>query len=134
MFQAIYSKWSYEVGEATKNSDNSFTVPVTVHQLVAFQGALSKTTTRFKKRVDNSEALSDDSYYDLYYQTFIEIVNENVSKEEYSTDTTVSVKVSPTSSDSNVYEISADSSSELFRASMDLDTLESEVSAITAAD
>jgi hypothetical protein len=134
MFKSIYSKWSYEVGEATKNSDKSFTVPVTVHQLVAFKGALAETTSRFQKRVDNSESLSDDSYYDLYYQTFIEIVNETVSKAEYSTDTTVSVKISPTSSDSNVYEISSDSSSELFRAAMDLDTLESEASSITAAD
>ncbi len=135
MFHNIYSKWNYQVGEAVKNDDGSFNVPVTVRQLTAFKGALNETAKRFADRSKEMKSMSDSSYYDLYYQTFIEIVNDTMAKGEYAEPVTIQVVVAPTSSDSNVYEIKSTSISDLYNAAMDLDVLQKEAeSAFRAAD
>lgn len=134
MFHTIYSKWSYEVGEAEKNSDGSFTIPVTMRQLTAFTGALKTTAERFEKRTGKSDNLNDNDYYNLYYQTFVEAVNENVAKGTYAEPATVKVKVAPSSSNSNLYELPADSISALYSAAMDMDSINKEADELSEKD
>ena len=134
MFHSIYSKWNYEVGEATKNDDGSFSVPVTVRQLTAFKGSLTATTKRFNERTKDSADLDDGSYYDLHYQTFIEVINETIAKGEYGDETIVQVKVVPSSSDSNVYEIDSESIAALYNAAMDLSSIQEEAASLAEAE
>lgn len=134
MFHSIYSKWNYEVGEATKNDDGSFSVPVTVRQLTAFKGSLTATTKRFSERTEKAADLDDGSYYDLYYQTFIEVINETIAKGEYGEETIVQVKVAPSSSDSNVYEMDSESIAALYNAAMDLNSIQEEAASLAEAE
>lgn len=134
MFHAIYSKWNYSVGEAVKNDDKSFTVPVTVKKLTVFKGVLKETITRFEKRTKESTSMDDSAYYDLYYQTFIELVNETLAKNEYGDETVIQVSVSPTSSNSNIYEIKPESITALYNATMDMETLQEEAASISFDD
>lgn len=134
MFHDIYSKWNYSVGEAVKNDDKSFTVPVTVKKLTVFKGVLKETVTRFEKRTKNSKNMNDSAYYDLYYQTFIELVNENLAKGKYGDETVVQVSVKPTTSNSNIYEIASESITALYNATMDMDVLQKEAASIASMD
>lgn len=134
MFHDIYSKWNYSVGEAVKNDDKSFTVPVTVKKLTVFKGVLKETITRFEKRTKESTSMDDSAYYDLYYQTFIELVNETLAKNEYGDETVIQVSVSPTSSNSNIYEIKPESITALYNATMDMETLQEEAASISLDD
>ena len=131
MFHTIYSKLECKVGEATKNDDKSFTVPVTVKKLTVFKGVLKETINRFENRSKESKSMADSAYYDLYYQTFMELVNETLAKNEYGEETVVQVKVSPTASNSNVYEIQAESITALYNATMDMDALQQDANSIT---
>lgn len=134
MFHTIYSKWNYSVGEAVKNDDKSFTVPVTVKKLTVFKGVLKETVSRFEKRTKESKDMNDSAYYDLYYQTFIELVNETLAKNEYGEETVIQVSVTPTTSNSNVYEIKAESITALYNATMDMEVLQEEAASISSLD
>lgn len=134
MFHDIYSKWNYSVGEAVKNDDKSFTVPVTVKKLTVFKGVLKETVTRFEKRTKDSKNMNDSAYYDLYYQTFIELVNENLAKSKYGDETVIQVSVKPTTSNSNIYEIASESITALYNATMDMDVLQEEAASIASMD
>lgn len=134
MFHNIYSKWNYTVGEAVKNDDKSFTVPVTVKKLTVFDGVLKETIKRFEKRSKDSKDLTDSAYYDMYYQTFIELVNDTLAKNEYGEETVIQVKVSPTAKDANIYEIKPESITALYNATMDMDALQADANSITSSN
>ncbi len=130
MFETIYSKWNYEVGEATKNDDDSFTVPVTMRQLVAFKGTLKTTQDEFTKEAKKKPNLTENEYYDLYCKVFIDAVNKNIEKGNYGEPTVVNVKVAPTAADKNVFEISQASITEMYNAAVDISILQEESSDI----
>lgn len=135
MFHSIYSKWNYSVGEAVKNDDKSFTVPVTIKKLTVFKGVLKETISRFEKRTKDSKGnMEDSAYYDLYYQTFIELVNETLAKNDYGEESLIQVLVSPTTSNSNVYEIKAESVTAIYNAAMDMEVLQEEANSIMPLD
>lgn len=131
MFDTIYSKWHYEVGEATKNDDDSFTVPVTLRQLKAFTGALQTTQDEFTKEAKKKPNLTQNDYYDLYCKIFIDAVNKNIEKGNYGEPAVVNVKVAPTAADKNVFEISRDSIQQMYNAAVDASVLQEESSDIT---
>lgn len=138
MFHTVYSKWNYEVGEAVKNDDDSYTVPVTLRKLTAFKGVLAETMTQTAKKAEDAKDLDDTAMYDLYYQTFIDLVNETVAKGEYGEPATVSVRVSRSEDQStasyNVYVIDTDSITELYSAAMDMDLIQEEASSLVEAE
>ena len=74
------------------------------------------------------------SYYDLHYQTFIEVINETIAKGEYGDETIVQVKVVPSSSDSNVYEMDSESIAALYNATMDLSSIQEEAASLAEAE
>ena len=132
MFNTIYKKWNYEVQDAQKNDDGSYTVPVKVKKLNAFSDAFTTTYKRVQDRVKTIDDSKEQEYYDLFYATFAEAVQETAKSDSYGDTATIDVKVSPSEKDKNVYELEEDSISALFDGLMDMDALEKEASSFSA--
>lgn len=133
MFETIYTKWDYEVLDAQKNEDGSYSVPVKVRKLNAFSKAFTTTIERVQERLKTIDESDEQEYNDLFYQTFAETVNENTAKNNYSTAATISVKISPSEKDKNVYEIDDDSVQALFDGLMNLDALQEDAASASSA-
>lgn len=98
MFDMLYSKWNYEVGEASENEDGSFVVPVTIRQLKAFTGVQEVVKERIHARTDSVKE-GTEQYQELYYQTLAETVMVNANAGEYTSASTVRVNISPEETD-----------------------------------
>lgn len=124
LFKDIYAKCKYEVGEAVKNDDGSYTVPVTVSQMKIFQDAVADTTAKVEDYVEENPdvaASSTDEIMEIYATYLAEVMRDRVDNAEYADPQSVSISVSPSAEDSNVFSISETDFQKLYNAMLDID-------------
>lgn len=106
LFIDMYKNFKYEVGEATRNEDDSYTVPVTTYKLMIFEDMLSEGEEYLNNfaqaevdagRTPTQEQLETEAINYMY-----DAMKENMSTLTYADPVTTNITVSPTKSGSQV--------------------------------
>lgn len=106
LFIDMYKSFKYEVGEATRNEDDSYTVPVTTYKLIIFDGILEEGDTYLTNfaqaevdagRTPTQEQLETEAINFMY-----DAMKENMEALTYAEPATTTVTVSPTKNGSQV--------------------------------
>ena len=112
LFMKLYDSCKYEVGEAVKNEDGTYTVPVTVYQLKAFKTLIQDGQTYiqeyYQTQAEAGNELSQDDLYAAMTDYIYDGLNANVSNPEYGDANTIDVTVGPSAANSRVYEIESE--------------------------
>lgn len=129
LFKDIYSKYKYEVGEAVKGDDMSFTVPVKTYRLQIFKTAYDETQEKLAADLEkmlkkkNAKTPSNDELMQMYLDYMKTAFQEKVANPEYAEEETVNVTVKVNHS-TNEYEIDQASVKSLFDAMDDSDNMQ----------
>lgn len=112
LFMKLYDSCKYEVGEAVKNEDGTYTVPVTVYQLKAFKTLIQDGQTYiqeyYQTQAEAGNELSQDDLYAAMTDYIYDGLNANVSNPEYGDANTIDVTVGPSAANSRIYEIKSE--------------------------
>ena len=112
LFMKLYDSCKYEVGEAVKNEDGTYTVPVTVYQLKAFktlnQDGQTYIQEYYQTQAEAGNELSQDDLYAAMTDYIYDGLNANVSNPEYGDANTIDVTVGPSAANSRIYEIKSE--------------------------
>ncbi len=126
--KTAFAKFKYEVGDAVKNEDGSYTVPVTTYKLKVFEGCMDKLTediTAWALEVaESGEEPSETEVADKTMQMMLDILNANLAKAEYGEAVKVDVAVRKDSADSNKYTIDEADSQKVMNACMDVEQMQ----------
>lgn len=123
LFVNLYAKCKYEVGEAVKNEDNTYTVPVTVYRLKAFQSLTTDAQTHMQDFYDSEAAAGNEpTTEDLYAEManyMYDGLSANIESPQYDEAEVIEVEVGPSATDSRVYQVTQDDLQELLYAMTD---------------
>lgn len=107
LFIKLYKNTKYEVGEATKESDGSYTVPVKVYKMDIFQNVMANIEAYMTKWAEDQAAAgttpSTDEIYAYVLDYMYDKLAENVDTPQYEDPTDQTIKVAKNSS--GAYEI-----------------------------
>ncbi|MCM1245886.1 MAG: hypothetical protein NC293_09625 [Roseburia sp.] len=125
MFKNLYAKCKYEVGEAVKNSSDSYTVPVKVYKMKIFEGIMQdaqKEATEYvnkqmKKNPDKVPSKEDVTKKTLEY--LLELMTKKLENVEYGEETNIDVAVTRDKSQGNVFAIPDATYTQILNACMD---------------
>lgn len=96
LFMDIYKSFQYEVGEATKNDDGSYTVPVTTNKLIVF-GTLNKDIQDYMlDYAQKNNTTSVDELYQAALDYMYDVLNDNMAAASYEDDVVIDVVISKT--------------------------------------
>lgn len=125
LFIQLYKNFKYEVGEAVKNDDGSYSVPVTVYKLIVFQDIMSEgesyMTDYVQKEMDAGRTPTTDDIYAAAADYLYDALNKRLSSLEYAEPVTTNVKVAPTASDSRVYSMDQTELQNLLQSMVDIE-------------
>lgn len=109
LFVDIYKGFKYEVGEAKKNDDGSYTVPVTVHQLQIFKDLMKDGDAYiqdyYKAETDAGNSPTTEDLYPVIADFMYDYMSKNLEAAEYADPVTLNIKVAPTKENSKIYGI-----------------------------
>lgn len=106
LFMDMYANFKYEVGEAVRNDDDSYTVPVTTYKLMVFEGIMTEGEEYLMNyaqaevdagRTPTQEQLETEAINFMY-----DAMKENLGALTYGEAVTTNITVSPTKSGSTV--------------------------------
>lgn len=105
LFIDMYKACKYEVGEATKNDDKSFTVPVTTYKLTVFDGMDAAADDFATSYYDEHSDASVDEIYAAILDFMYDYISEKVANPEYGDAVTTNVSVPLTSTNPKIYTL-----------------------------
>lgn len=112
LFIDMYKNFKYEVGEATRNDDDSYTVPVTTYKLMIFEGIMDEgeeyIVNYAQAEVDAGRTPTQDQLEAEVINFMYDAMKENLSALQYGEAVTTNITVSPSKQGSTVI-YSADS-------------------------
>ncbi|MBR1865389.1 MAG: hypothetical protein IJ801_02665 [Lachnospiraceae bacterium] len=125
LFENMYKNFKYEVGEATKNDDNSYSVPVTTYKMQIF-GDISADmetyiTNYYQEQMDAGNTPSTDEAYAVVVDYLYDYISKNMENITYADPVTTTVTVAPTD---NVYSISDSELQDLLSSMLDFENLQ----------
>lgn len=122
LFVKMYKSFKYEVGEATKNDDNSYTVEVTTYKLKVFKNITEDMQTYitdyYQKESEAGNTPSEEEAYALIVDYIYDYISANLESLEY--DEPVSNTATITLSN-NVYSLSTTQLQDLLTSMVDLE-------------
>lgn len=105
LFIDMYKKCKYDVGEATKNSDGSFTVPVTTYKMTVFEGYKERSEAFVSDYMAANKGVTPDQIYGALLDDMYDFIKEKVDNPEYAEGVTENVSVSPSAGNPRVYTL-----------------------------
>lgn len=110
LFVDIYKSFKYEVGEAVRNDDDSYSVPVTTYKLQIFKDIMSEgeayLTDYAQKEVDAGRTPTQEQLEEEALNYMYDTMKANLGALEYGEAVTISVTVSPSQQNSQtVYSV-----------------------------
>ena len=105
LFTDMYKACKYEVGEATKNDDKSFTVQITTYKLTVFEGMTDSAQQYITEFCTNNTDSSTDEIYAAVLDYMYDYINDKLSNPEYAEGVTKDVSVPLTSTKPATYTI-----------------------------
>lgn len=126
LFIDMYKSFKYEVGEAVKNDDGSYTVPVTSYKLYIFKDIMSEGEaylTEYAESEVNAGRTPSQAELEEKAMTFMyDSMKANLDALEYAEPATVNVTVSPSKQDSQtIYTISTTELQSLLQTFIDIE-------------
>lgn len=125
LFANIYKSFKYEVGEATKNSDGTYSVPVTTYKLMVFKDVMSEGETYITdyvtEQTEAGKSLTEEDLYPVIIDFMYETMSKNFEAAEYGDAVSVDVTVGPMNGNSKVYGISQTELQSLLENFIDLE-------------
>lgn len=125
LFINIYDSFQYEVGEATKNDDGSYSVPVTTHKLMVFKDVAAEAETYLndyaQKEMDAKRTPTQDDLYLVAADFMYDYISQNLSALEYADPVNTTVTVAPTASDSRIYSLDQNELQNLLESMVDIE-------------
>ncbi len=111
LFVDMYKNFKYEVGEATKNDDGSYIVPVTTYKLTVFEGILEEGETYLinfaQAEVDAGRTPTQEQLEAEAINYMYDAMKANLDELKYAEAETTNITVSPTKNGSQtVYSAS----------------------------
>ncbi|MBE5923973.1 MAG: hypothetical protein E7271_05825 [Lachnospiraceae bacterium] len=123
LFIKLYKNTKYEVGEATKDSDGNYTVPVKVYKMDVFKNVManieSDMQTWAEAQVATGTTPSTDDIYAYVLDYMYDAISKEVDAPQYEDPTDHTIKVSKNSS--NAYEINQTELQNLLESMIDLE-------------
>lgn len=128
LFEKMYNSFKYEVGDAVKNDDGSFTVPVTTYKLKVFGDIMTDITTFatdfYTEKAESGDTnVTEDEINKVVVDYMYDYISKNLEKLEYEEGVPINVTVSPTPGNKNVYTISTTNLQELLKSMVDIDKM-----------
>lgn len=128
LFEKMYNSFKYEVGDAVKNDDESFSVPVTTYKLKAFGDIMTDITTFatdfYTEKAESGDTnVTEDEINKVVVDYMYDYISKNLEKLEYEEGVPINVTVSPTPGNKNVYTISTKNLQELLKSMVDIDKM-----------
>lgn len=118
----------YTVQPAKKNKDGSYSVPVSIRQFTVFKEALVKSEEEHLNWVQTQpEDLDEDLSTDQFFAYIIKHCEEILKRPQYSKAATVTVTLTPSKSDQNVYEFGDEDVLNLLYALLDFSAWDEDV-------
>lgn len=110
LFVDIYKSFKYEVGEAVRNDDDSYSVPVTTYKLQIFKNIMSEgeayLTDYAQKEVDAGRTPTQEQLEEEALNYMYDTMKANLGALEYGEAVTITVTVSPSQQNSQtVYSV-----------------------------
>jgi len=100
LFIDMYKNFKYEVGEATRNDDKSYTVPVTTYKLIIFEGMMEKgeeyLTNYAQTEVDAGRTPTQEQIEAEAINFMYDEMKEKLAACQYAVPVTTNITVSPT--------------------------------------
>lgn len=129
LFIDIYKNFKYEVGEATRNEDNSYTVPVTTYKLHIFKeymdGGEEYLTQYAQEQIDAGKNPTEDELQEVILNYMYDNMSANLEALEYAEPVTTEIAVTPTKTDSGiVYSASTTDLQSLIETLVDFENIE----------
>lgn len=125
LFVKMYGSFKYEVGEAVKNDDNSYSVPVTTYKLMVFKDVMKDGEDFMmdyaQKEIDAGRTPTEDDLYIIAADFMYDYMSKNLDALEYAEGVSTTVTVAPTSSDSRVYSFSEYELQSLLESMVDIE-------------
>lgn len=126
LYKDLYSKFKYEVGEATEGDNKSFTVPVKAYRLNVFAATMEETQKQLEdkvKELSKKKAPSTQESMQLYVEILADVLTEKLKSPEYGEPETITINLSVNSS-SKEYEMSDSDINKVFDALSDLSSMQ----------
>ncbi|MDD5949654.1 MAG: hypothetical protein PUC39_08025 [Lachnospiraceae bacterium] len=125
LFQSIYKKANYTVGEATRNDDKSYSVPITIQQYKIFSGEMQVVEDQlvdyYKEQIEAGKTLSEDDLTQKAVDILYEDLTAKLETAEYGEAEEFTVIVRPNSE--NVYSIDQNDYTTIVKKLFDIDEL-----------
>ena len=124
LFIDIYKSCKYEVGEATLNEDDSYTVPIKTYKLIIFEGIMSEgetyLTSYAQAEVDAGRTPTQEQLEAEAINFMYDAIKKNLDKLQYEEPVTLYITVSPSKDGSTVY-YAIDSLHAIMRSMIDIE-------------
>lgn len=125
LFIQLYKNFKYEVGEAIKNDDGSYSVPVTTYKLMVFKDVISNgekyMTDYVQKEMDAGRTPSTDDIYNTATDYMYNSIKSNLDSLEYANPVTTNISVAPTASNSKIYSMDDAELQSLLQSMVDIE-------------
>lgn len=111
LYVSIYKNFKYEVGDAVKNEDNSYSVPVTTYKLQIFKDIMKEGETYItdyvNQAIEAGKTPTEDEIYTAVTDYMFDSLSSNLNALEYAEPVNTTVMVTPEKLDSRtVYSVS----------------------------
>lgn len=122
----MYSKCKYEVGEAVKGENDSYTVPVTVYKMKLFENAFDDVNKKVKNyfKKNTKVAPTTTNVAQRQGQYLADLLSERLKKPEYADPEKIDVTVQLGTVNAITYTIKDSDYQKLFNGMWDMDKLQ----------
>lgn len=117
LYQNIYKNLQYEVGDAVKNSDGSYTVPVKTKKLIVYGTITADSEIYITDYAKTHSSATEDELTNAALDYMYTQLSEHLQNPQYENNDVINIHVYQT--DDNMYGISADELSNLIISMMD---------------
>lgn len=127
LFKNMYSKCKYEVGDAVKNSSDSYTVPIKVSKMKIFEGVMKEAQEKAMQYVEEQQKKnpkktpSTQEITEKSMEFLLDIMTKKLENVEYAEETNIDVAVNRDKSQGNVFVISEATYTQILNACMDVE-------------
>lgn len=122
LFKDLYNKCKYEVGDAVKNSDESYTVTVTTYKMKAFEGVMQTVMAKAEEEAKKSKNIDENELTEKTFRFLLDEVKGKLESIEYAEPEKVDISVTCNNS-TNTYTISESDYQKIVKGCIDIDAL-----------